>query len=93
MLFKATVSGAEASESFEHTDDTFKPGWKDIFRMNQNELESEVRKVSRDSTLDPRRKAYLLQNLMTRYVHVLIISRTLMFSLVNPCCISLVLIK
>ncbi|KAK4741522.1 hypothetical protein SAY87_025110 [Trapa incisa] len=46
-------------------DHTFKPGWKDIFRMNQNELESEIRKVSRDSSLDPRRKAYLLQNLMT----------------------------
>ncbi|KAL8463317.1 hypothetical protein ACS0TY_033323 [Phlomoides rotata] len=45
--------------------DTFKPGWKDIFRMNQNELESEIRKVSRDSTLDPRRKAYLIQNLLT----------------------------
>lgn len=46
----------------------FKPGWKDIFRMNQNELEAEIRKVYRDSTLDPRRKAYLVQNLMTRYV-------------------------
>lgn len=46
----------------------FKPGWKDIFRMNQNELEAEVRKVSRDPTLDPRRKAYLIQNLMTRLV-------------------------
>ena len=44
----------------------FRPGWKDIFRMNQNELESAIRKVSRDSTLDPRRKAYLIQNLMTR---------------------------
>ncbi|KAE8686903.1 Detected protein of unknown function [Hibiscus syriacus] len=33
--------------------------------MNQNELEAEIRKVSRDSTLDPRRKAYLIQNLMT----------------------------
>ncbi|KMZ67425.1 hypothetical protein ZOSMA_269G00160 [Zostera marina] len=43
----------------------FKAGWKDIFRMNQNELESEIHKVSRDSTLDPRRKAYLIQNLMT----------------------------
>ncbi|KAG2599907.1 hypothetical protein PVAP13_5KG488400 [Panicum virgatum] len=43
----------------------FKPGWKDIFRMNQSELEAEVRKVSRDPTLDPRRKAYLIQNLMT----------------------------
>lgn len=47
--------------------DQFKPGWKDIFRMNQSELEAEVRKVSRDPTLDPRRKAYLIQNLMTRF--------------------------
>lgn len=36
--------------------------------MNENELESEIRKVYRDSTLDPRRKAYLVQNLMTRLV-------------------------
>lgn len=50
------------------SDHTFKPGWKDIFRMNQNELESEIRRVSGDSSLDPRRKAYLLQNLMTRFV-------------------------
>ncbi|CAI9096158.1 OLC1v1032241C1 [Oldenlandia corymbosa var. corymbosa] len=52
-------------ESVDQSDFTFKPGWKDIFRMNQNELESEIRKVSRDSSLDPRRKAYLIQNLMT----------------------------
>ncbi|KAF9677368.1 hypothetical protein SADUNF_Sadunf08G0100400 [Salix dunnii] len=51
--------------SLDQSDHTFKPGWKDIFRMNQNELEAEIRKVSRDSTLDPRRKAYLIQNLMT----------------------------
>lgn len=51
----------------------FKPGWKDIFRMNQNELESEIRKVYRDSTLDPRRKAYLVQNLMTRLVLMILI--------------------
>ncbi|GMY18394.1 zinc finger protein BRUTUS-like [Fagus crenata] len=57
--------GTEAYESLDHSDLNFKPGWKDIFRMNQNELESEIRKVSRDSTLDPRRKAYLIQNLMT----------------------------
>ncbi|XP_051146044.1 zinc finger protein BRUTUS-like [Andrographis paniculata] len=55
----------DAHDSTDHSDHTFKPGWKDIFRMNQNELESEIREVSRDSTLDPRRKAYLLQNLMT----------------------------
>ncbi|CAM6094029.1 unnamed protein product [Calypogeia fissa] len=45
--------------------ETFKPGWRDIFRMNQKELEAAIRKVSRDSSLDPRRKAYLMQNLMT----------------------------
>ncbi|XP_050221797.1 zinc finger protein BRUTUS-like [Mercurialis annua] len=57
--------GADLHESLDHSDNTFKPGWKDIFRMNQNELEAEIRKVSRDSSLDPRRKAYLIQNLMT----------------------------
>ncbi|KAG8366638.1 hypothetical protein BUALT_Bualt17G0100500 [Buddleja alternifolia] len=55
----------DTHESMDQSDHTFKPGWKDIFRMNQNELESEIRKVSRDSTLDPRRKAYLIQNLLT----------------------------
>ncbi|GAB2280041.1 hypothetical protein Dimus_014679 [Dionaea muscipula] len=57
--------GNDDHESLDCDDQTFKPGWKDIFRMNQNELESEIRKVSRDSRLDPRRKAYLIQNLMT----------------------------
>ncbi|XP_062180337.1 zinc finger protein BRUTUS-like isoform X2 [Phragmites australis] len=52
-------------ENLEQCDQMFRPGWKDIFRMNQSELEAEIRKVSRDSTLDPRRKAYLIQNLMT----------------------------
>ncbi|CAI9113543.1 OLC1v1014162C2 [Oldenlandia corymbosa var. corymbosa] len=55
------TKGADTLEG----DQMFKPGWKDIFRMNQTELESEIRKVHRDSTLDPRRKAYLIQNLMT----------------------------
>ncbi|KQK05031.1 zinc finger protein BRUTUS [Brachypodium distachyon] len=52
-------------ENLDHSDQMFKPGWKDIFRMNQSELEAEIRKVSQNSTLDPRRKAYLIQNLMT----------------------------
>ncbi|XVE64037.1 hypothetical protein DITRI_Ditri07aG0069300 [Diplodiscus trichospermus] len=55
----------EFQVSLDQSDQMFKPGWKDIFRMNQNELESEIRKVYRDSTLDPRRKAYLVQNLLT----------------------------
>ncbi|KAF4400862.1 hypothetical protein G4B88_004405 [Cannabis sativa] len=57
--------GLEYQESLDQSDQMFKPGWKDIFRMNQNELEAEIRKVYRDLTLDPRRKAYLVQNLMT----------------------------
>ncbi|KAK6921197.1 Zinc finger, CHY-type [Dillenia turbinata] len=57
--------GTDSLESLDQSDQMFKPGWKDIFRMNQNELESEIRKVYRDSSLDPRRKAYLVQNLMT----------------------------
>uniref|UniRef100_A0A7N0TKZ8 Zinc finger protein BRUTUS n=1 Tax=Kalanchoe fedtschenkoi TaxID=63787 RepID=A0A7N0TKZ8_KALFE len=62
----SSLSGAsDPHEKLEHSDPTLKPGWKDIFRMNQNELESEIRKVSQDPTLDPRRKDYLIQNLMT----------------------------
>ncbi|XAR63927.1 Ubiquitin--protein ligase [Bertholletia excelsa] len=57
--------GMDSRESLDLSDQMFKPGWKDIFRMNQNELEAEIRKVYRDSALDPRRKAYLVQNLMT----------------------------
>ncbi|KAM6562011.1 hypothetical protein CsatB_022009 [Cannabis sativa] len=59
------LSGSSVSESLERSDITFKPGWKDIFRMNENEIRSEIRKVSHVSTLDPRRKTYLTQNLMT----------------------------
>lgn len=62
---KNVSQGSDVHEGLDPNDYTFKPGWKDIFRMNQNELESEIRKVSRDPTLDPRRKAYLIQNLMT----------------------------
>ncbi|KAL5662643.1 hypothetical protein ACJX0J_029768 [Zea mays] len=64
---KASTPSEEShfQENLEQNDQMFRPGWKDIFRMNQSELEAEIRKVSRDSTLDPRRKAYLIQNLMT----------------------------
>ncbi|WOL11715.1 hypothetical protein Cni_G20479 [Canna indica] len=65
MESSSLQKGPDYQESLEQNDQMFKPGWKDIFRMNQNELESEIRKVSRDPTLDPRRKAYLIQNLMT----------------------------
>lgn len=66
-MLMAPLLGSDLQGGLDN-DHTFKPGWKDIFRMNQNELESEIRKVSGDSSLDPRRKAYLLQNLLTRFV-------------------------
>uniref|UniRef100_A0A0E0C6D8 RING-type domain-containing protein n=1 Tax=Oryza meridionalis TaxID=40149 RepID=A0A0E0C6D8_9ORYZ len=62
---QATKNTIHLQDKIDQNDQMFKPGWKDIFRMNQSELEAEVRKVSRDPTLDPRRKAYLIQNLMT----------------------------
>ncbi|XP_022014700.2 zinc finger protein BRUTUS [Helianthus annuus] len=62
---KNISQGSELHEVLDPNGYTFKPGWKDIFRMNENELESEMRKVSSDPILDPRRKAYLVQNLMT----------------------------
>jgi len=82
---RCSFIGAEYQESLDHNDQMFKPGWKDIFRMNQNELESEIRKVYRDSTLDPRRKAYLVQNLLTRLVPVTII--VMLLSRDTICCI------
>ncbi|KAJ7943135.1 putative Zinc finger protein [Quillaja saponaria] len=60
-----TSLGTDFDNCKDQSTQAFKPGWKDIFRMNQNELESEIRKVSQDLTLDPRRKSYLIQNLMT----------------------------
>ena len=66
-MHSALPIGIDSRESLNPSDQMFKPGWNDIFRMNQNELEAEIRKVYRDSTLDPRRKAYLVQNLMTRF--------------------------
>eukprot|EP00887_Chlorella_sp_A99_P004372 scaffold15.g4372.t1 len=47
----------------------FRPGWEDIFRMNQKQLEAAIRCVSSDATLEPQRKAYLIQNIMaSRYI-------------------------
>ncbi|KAM7479689.1 hypothetical protein LguiA_027902 [Lonicera macranthoides] len=55
----------DSQEIWDQTDQLFKPGWKEIFRMNQTEIESEIGKVNQVSTLDPRREAYLVKNLMT----------------------------
>jgi len=45
-------------------DGRFEPGWNDIFRISQNELQAAVKKVSIDTTLEPKRKAYLMQHIM-----------------------------
>merc|ERR1719199_1939350 len=42
----------------------FKPGWSDIFKMNQRQLESAIHILNRDDTLAPSRRAYLMQNLL-----------------------------
>lgn len=80
-----TLLGSVLQEHCDHNDQKFKPGWKDIFRMNQNELEAEIRKVSRDPTLDPRGKAYLIQNLMTRFLLYNLLFRYLVFTYFDPC--------
>lgn len=47
----------------------FRPGWSDIFLMNQKQLEAAVRRVSADESLEPDRKAYLIQHLMaSKYI-------------------------
>lgn len=47
----------------------FRPGWEDIFKLNQKQLEVAVRRVSADATLEPQRKAYLIQHLMaSKYI-------------------------
>jgi hypothetical protein len=46
---------------------TFRPGWEDIFRMNQKQLEAAIHRVSNDDSLEPTRKAYLIQNIMVGY--------------------------
>ncbi|XP_078164190.1 zinc finger protein BRUTUS-like isoform X1 [Carex rostrata] len=62
----STSTASECQEEMvDQSSQMFRPGWKDIFRMNQNELEAEIHKLARDTSLDPRRKAYLMQNLMT----------------------------
>ena len=47
----------------------YRPGWQEIFRMNQKHLQAAVRRVSADDSLEPQRKAYLIQHLMaSRYI-------------------------
>lgn len=57
------VSGTVAESS------AYRPGWEDIFNINQKQLEAAIRRVSNDPNLEPQRKAYLIQNIMvSRYI-------------------------
>ncbi|KAK3247543.1 hypothetical protein CYMTET_42962 [Cymbomonas tetramitiformis] len=39
--------------------------WENVFQLNQSQLEAAVRRVQRDQALEPARKSYLIQNLLT----------------------------
>ena len=48
---------------------TYVPGWNDIFRMNEQQLQGAIRRVCNDPSLEPQRKSYLVQHIMTsRYI-------------------------
>lgn len=56
--------------SFQHRD---KSGhYERLLKLSQNDLEMVIRKVSRDSCLDPQRKSYIIQNLLMRLVLLVI---------------------
>ncbi len=62
-----TAAGKAGGAAVESS--TFRPGWEDIFRMNQKQLEAAVMRVSADPNLEPGRKAYLIQNIMvSKYI-------------------------
>ena len=42
----------------------YTPSWDDMFRMNRQQLEQAARTLSRDDSLAPERKAYLMQHLL-----------------------------
>ena len=44
--------------------DRYTPSWDDMFRMNRQQLEASARTLSRDDSLAPERKAYLMQHLL-----------------------------
>jgi len=43
---------------------SYRPGWEEIFNINQKQLEAAIRRVSNDPSLEPQRKAYIIQNIM-----------------------------
>jgi zinc finger-like protein len=59
---KAAVEAQKAAAAVDKTGYT--PSWDDMFRMNRQQLEESARTLSRDDTLAPERKAYLMQHLL-----------------------------
>ena len=55
---KAAALAAAADKS------GYTPSWDDMFRMNRQQLEQAARTLSRDDSLAPERKAYLMQHLL-----------------------------
>ena len=42
----------------------YHPNWAHVFKLNQAELHAQVRMVANDPNVDPRKKRYLMQNMM-----------------------------
>ena len=59
---KAAAAAAAAAAAVDKTGYT--PSWDDMFRMNRQQLEAAARTLSRDDSLAPERKAYLMQHLL-----------------------------
>ena len=58
-------SSQKTSASSAAVDKTgYTPSWDDMFRMNRQQLEASARTLSRDDSLAPERKAYLMQHLL-----------------------------
>ncbi|KAK9834239.1 hypothetical protein WJX84_003552, partial [Apatococcus fuscideae] len=57
-------AAAPSASALNDVDGVFRPGWEDIFRMNQKQLEVAARRMWADDSLEPERKAYLLHGLM-----------------------------
>ncbi|KAF8062684.1 zinc finger protein BRUTUS-like [Scenedesmus sp. PABB004] len=63
LATQTEVSGTVAESA------AYTPGWEEIFNINQAQLEAAIRRVSSDASLEPDRKAYLIQNIMvSRYI-------------------------
>eukprot|EP00241_Pyramimonas_parkeae_P000057 CAMPEP_0114229952 /NCGR_PEP_ID=MMETSP0058-20121206/3200_1 /TAXON_ID=36894 /ORGANISM="Pyramimonas parkeae, CCMP726" /LENGTH=1165 /DNA_ID=CAMNT_0001341099 /DNA_START=82 /DNA_END=3581 /DNA_ORIENTATION=+ len=55
----------DSSSNKDKSDGELVVSWHNVYQLNQAQLVSAVRRVSCDSTLEPKRKAYLMQNLLT----------------------------